>query len=68
MWRHRSARPEEKLRRARQIALQQMADEATHLGGDTVVGVDTDYEVVREGTQMASSVATLSTPEAATPA
>ncbi|MBC7337051.1 MAG: heavy metal-binding domain-containing protein, partial [Clostridia bacterium] len=49
---------EEELRRAREIALQEMADEATRLGGNAVVGVDIDYEVVREGMLMVSASGT----------
>ncbi|MBC7338844.1 MAG: heavy metal-binding domain-containing protein [Firmicutes bacterium] len=54
----RSAAYEEELRRAREIALQEMADEATRLGGNAVVGVDIDYEVVREGMLMVSASGT----------
>lgn len=44
----RSAAYEEELRRARQIALQEMADEAVRLGGNAVVGVDLDYGARRD--------------------
>ncbi|MEW6049371.1 MAG: heavy metal-binding domain-containing protein [Bacillota bacterium] len=54
----RSAAYEEELRRAREIALQEMADEAARLGGNAVVGVDIDYEVVREGMLMVSASGT----------
>ena len=48
----RSAEYEEEVRRARTIALEEMAAEAQHLGGDAVVGVDIDYEVIRQGMLM----------------
>ena len=35
---------EEELRKAKQAALSEMADEARGLGADAVVGVDLDYE------------------------
>jgi uncharacterized protein YbjQ (UPF0145 family) len=42
----RSAAYEKELRRAKEIALQEMAEEARALGGDAVIGVDLDYETV----------------------
>lgn len=54
----RSGAYEQELRRAREIALQEMANEATRLGGNAVVGVDIDYEVVREGMLMVSASGT----------
>lgn len=42
----RSAAYEKELRRAKEIALQEMADEARALGGNAVIGVDLDYETV----------------------
>jgi uncharacterized protein YbjQ (UPF0145 family) len=45
----RSAEYEEEVRNARQVALQEMAGEAERRGGNAVVGVDVDYEVIREG-------------------
>ncbi len=45
----RSGKYEHELVRARQIALSEMEDEATKVGADAVVGVDIDYEVVRQG-------------------
>ncbi len=44
----RSGSYEKSLREARQIALDEMMDEARKLGGDAVVGVDLDYEVIGE--------------------
>lgn len=37
---------EKALRQARDIALQEMADEARSMGADAVVGVDLDYEAL----------------------
>ncbi len=39
---------EQSLREARQIALDELADEAKKLGADAVVGIDLDYEVIGE--------------------
>ncbi|HOK53209.1 MAG TPA: heavy metal-binding domain-containing protein [Armatimonadota bacterium] len=50
----RSAAYEQELARARQIALDEMAQQAQSMGGDAVVGVDIDYEVIREGMLMVS--------------
>jgi len=48
----RSAAYEEELQNARNIALQEMADYASQLGANAVVGVDLDYEVVGKGGSM----------------
>ena len=45
----RSAAYEGELRRARQIALEEMVQEAESLGADAIVGVDLDYETVGVG-------------------
>lgn len=42
----RSASYERELERARSIALQEMEEKCRELGGNAVVGVDLDYEVV----------------------
>lgn len=42
----RSGAYEKSLREARETALAEMEQEAARLGGDAVVGVDLDYEVV----------------------
>lgn len=42
----RSGAYESELRKARDIAMREMADEAKRLGGNAVVGVDLDYETV----------------------
>lgn len=45
----RSAAYEQELRKAKEIAIQEMADEAGKLGGNAVVGVDLDYETIGSG-------------------
>ena len=50
----RSGMYEEKLQHAREIAMKEMADKAQALGANAVVGVDIDYEVVRQGMLMVS--------------
>ena len=45
----RSAAYEEELRKAKQIALDEMAQQARELGADPVVGVDLDYESIQTG-------------------
>ena len=54
----RSAEYEEEVRKARTIALNEMASEATHKGANAVVGVDIDYEVIRQGMLMVSASGT----------
>jgi len=54
----RSGAYEAKLRDGRDIALQEMVDEAKKLGASAVVGVDLDYEVVRDGMLMISASGT----------
>ncbi|MBH0237078.1 heavy metal-binding domain-containing protein [Methylobrevis albus] len=48
----RSGAYEAELRRARGIALSEMADEARDLGANAVVGVDLDYETVGKAGSM----------------
>ena len=48
----RSAAYEKELQKAREIALEEMADAASRKGGDAVVGIDLDYEVVGQGGSM----------------
>lgn len=48
----RSAAYEQELRKAREIAIEEMVLTASELGGDAVVGVDVDYEVIRDGMLM----------------
>ena len=54
----RSREYEEEVRHARSLALQEMATQATELGANAVVGVDIDYEVIREGMLMVSATGT----------
>ena len=54
----RSAAYETKLAQARQIALNEMEKNAADVGANAVVGVDLDYEVVREGMLMVSASGT----------
>jgi uncharacterized protein YbjQ (UPF0145 family) len=54
----RSREYEEEVRHARALALQEMAAEATQAGANAVVGVDIDYEIVREGMMMVSASGT----------
>lgn len=49
---------EQELRKARKIALSEMADEARELGGNAIVGVDIDYEVIRDGMLMVAASGT----------
>ncbi|WP_232491635.1 heavy metal-binding domain-containing protein [Novosphingobium kaempferiae] len=48
----RSGKYEEVLQRARREALDEMEAEAEKLGGNAVVGVDIDYEVLGSGNSM----------------
>jgi uncharacterized protein YbjQ (UPF0145 family) len=48
----RSGAYEEELRKARVIALDELAAAAQQLGADAVVGVDIDYETVGQGGSM----------------
>lgn len=45
----RSAAYEKELRRAKQLAIEEMIQEAEQLGANAVVGVDLDYETVNVG-------------------
>ncbi len=54
----RSGAYESKLVEAREIALDEMAGRARQLGANAVVGVDLDYEVVREGMLMVTASGT----------
>ncbi|MBO8129329.1 MAG: YbjQ family protein [Peptococcaceae bacterium] len=54
----RSGAYERKLKEAREVAMQEMADEARQLGASAVVGIDIDYEVVREGMLMVTASGT----------
>ncbi len=48
----RSAGYEKELRKAKEIALKEMAEQAQALGGNAVVGVDLDYETIGKGGSM----------------
>lgn len=54
----RSGAYEQKLTHARQIAIREMEDQAAAMGANAVVGVDLDYEVVREGMLMVTAAGT----------
>jgi uncharacterized protein YbjQ (UPF0145 family) len=45
----RSAAYEQELRKAKQIALEEMEEQTQRLGGNAVVGVDLDYETISMG-------------------
>jgi uncharacterized protein YbjQ (UPF0145 family) len=48
----RSAAYERELRRAREVAFEELESEAQRMGANAVVGIDLDYEVVGEGGSM----------------
>ena len=48
----RSGAYEEELRKAREIAMEELAAEATSRGADAIVGIDLDYETVGQGGSM----------------
>ena len=48
----RSGAYEEELRKAREIAMEDLGAEATSRGADAVVGIDLDYETVGQGGSM----------------
>lgn len=54
----RSGAYESQLKKARQIALREMEQEALGMGGNAIIGVDLDYEVVREGMLMVTASGT----------
>ena len=54
----RSTEYEEEIRKARVIAVKEMTSEAKTKGGDAIVGVDLDYEVIRQGMLMVSVTGT----------
>lgn len=54
----RSSVYEEKLAQARQIALDEMSSFASSRGANAVIGVDLDYEVIREGMLMVTACGT----------
>jgi uncharacterized protein YbjQ (UPF0145 family) len=54
----RSGAYEQQLQQARDICLGEMSQQAERLGADAVIGIDLDYEVVREGMLMVTSSGT----------
>lgn len=54
----RSGAYEEKLSQARKIALQEMSAQAKDMGATAIVGIDLDYEVIREGMLMVTASGT----------
>lgn len=54
----RSGAYEEKLIQAREISISEMVAHAENLNANAVVGVDIDYEVVREGMLMVTAAGT----------
>ena len=54
----RSRAYEEEVQKAREIALEEMTSEAASRGSNAVVGVDIDYEVIRQGMLMVSASGT----------
>ncbi|MBD2846794.1 YbjQ family protein [Paenibacillus sp. IB182496] len=48
----RSGSYESKLKEARDIAINEMKDQAHRMGGNAIVGIDIDYEVIRDGMLM----------------
>ncbi len=48
----RSGAYEEELRKAREIALQEMEAEAAARGADAIIGIDLDYETVGQGSML----------------
>jgi uncharacterized protein YbjQ (UPF0145 family) len=61
----RSAAYEQELRKAKEIAIQEMTEQAAGLGGNAVLGVDLDYETVGQsgGMLMVSASGTAVTVE-----
>jgi uncharacterized protein YbjQ (UPF0145 family) len=48
----RSAAYEKELRRAKELAIQEMTEQAQALGANAIVGIDLDYETVGQGGSM----------------
>lgn len=59
----RSGAYEEKLADARETAVREMQDRAGEMGGNAVIGVDLDYEVVADSMLMVSATGTAVTIE-----
>lgn len=54
----RSAAYEDKLAEGRELALNEMADRARAMGANAVIGVDLDFETVRDGMMMCIATGT----------
>ncbi len=54
----RSAAYEKELQKARDIAVEEMTAQARDRGGDAAIGVDIDYEVIRDGMLMVAASGT----------
>ncbi|MCK4657034.1 MAG: YbjQ family protein [candidate division Zixibacteria bacterium] len=54
----RAGQYEQELGKARKISLDEMIHEATGLGANAIVGVDLDYEVIRDGMLMVTASGT----------
>ena len=54
----RSAAYEEELRKAKDIALQEMSEQAARLGANAIIGIDLDYETVGQSMLMVSASGT----------
>ena len=54
----RSAAYEDKLAEGRQIAISEMEDRARQLGANAIIGVDLDFETLREGMMMCIATGT----------
>jgi len=54
----RSGAYESKLNQARRIAIDEMMEKARKQGADAVIGVDIDYEVIRDGMLMVAASGT----------
>jgi uncharacterized protein YbjQ (UPF0145 family) len=54
----RSGSYEKELRRAKEIAIREMQEQAEEMGGNAVVGVDLDYETVGQSMLMVSASGT----------
>lgn len=54
----RSGMYESKLGEARRISIDEMTEKARKLGADAVVGIDIDYEVIRDGMLMVAATGT----------
>jgi uncharacterized protein YbjQ (UPF0145 family) len=54
----RSAAYEQELRKAKDIAIQEMVDQAKAMGANAVVGIDLDYETIGDSMLMVSASGT----------